>query len=67
MRMDSVEYSNRVMRYSGTLLQGALSDDLKSTFSGELKKLYCATRVLQEKKLSVEYVISDAGIANIND
>jgi len=68
MRMEKVDYSNQVIRYSGTVLGGqGLSEEMKDDFQKQLKGIYCQTKAFKKANIGVEYSFRSLIMKNIND
>jgi len=68
MRMEKVDYSNHVIRYSGTVLGGqGLSEGMKDDFQKQMKIVYCQTKAFKKANIGVEYSFRSLIMKNIND
>ena len=67
MRIDSVDYSERMMRFSVTVLEG---NELDKSFKDHARKvvvdLYCANPRSIELGIGVEYTFKKAGLKSFN-
>ena len=68
LRVDKVEYSDHVMRYSGSVLATSeLTNEVKTKLRAELVNLYCGNVALKRANVSVEYLLTKAAVASYND
>ena len=66
--MEKVDYSNHVLRYSGTVLGGqGLSEEMKGEFQRQLKVSYCRNKEFKKANIGVEYSFRSLIMKNIND
>lgn len=68
MRMEKVDYSNHVIRYSGTVLGGqGLTEERKDELQTQLKGFYCQNKAFKKANIGVEYSFRSLIMKNIND
>ncbi len=68
MRIDNVEYADRVMRYTGTLLEGhELTDEFRRAAEAQLKAFYCSNPQISKLGVGVEYLFKKTGARSISD
>ena len=69
IRLEEVTYSNRVLRYSGSLLQGQeLNEEFKLAAQQKVKEIYCSSqRAFADAKVSVEYAFKKTSMKSLDD
>lgn len=68
LRMEKVEYSNHVLRYSGTVLGGqGLRKEMKDEFERQFKVFYCQNKAFKDANVGVEYSFRSLIMKDIND
>jgi hypothetical protein len=60
MQIEKVEYADRIMRYSGTVLgRQTLTEAFKTSTQQQLKKFYCDRAEFRRAKVSVSFSFRD--------
>lgn len=68
IRVEKVEYSNRVVHYSGRVLgTKGLTDEVKNGFQQQAEIIYCRNDYFRKVSVSVEYSFQAQIMRNIND